>query len=153
MARGADWLHAHFIHTPASVADYAARIMGRPFTISAHAKDIWTSPDWQLAEKLARARWTVTCTATGHRHLQMLSPDPARVHLSYHGLNLDRFPPMDHPRPPRDGSDPADPVVILSIGRAVPKKGMRRCLQHWRACRQVCTGALSISGAVTGARR
>lgn len=120
---GAGRLHAHFIHTPASVADYAARIMGLPFTISAHAKDIWTSPDWQLTEKLARARWTVTCTGTGHRHLQSLAPDPSRVHLSYHGLNLDRFSPMNHSRPPRDGKDPLDPVTVLSVGRAVPKKG------------------------------
>jgi glycosyltransferase involved in cell wall biosynthesis len=124
---GAGWLHAHFIHTPASVADYASRMTGVPFTISAHAKDIWTSPEWQLAEKLGRARWTVTCTASGHRHLQDLSPEPARVHLSYHGLNLDRFPPLDSPRPPRDGS--GDPITILSVGRTVPKKGYDTLLQ------------------------
>ncbi|MFN3825693.1 MAG: glycosyltransferase family 4 protein [Pseudorhodobacter sp.] len=138
---GAARIHAHFIHTPASVADYAAQIMGLPFTISAHAKDIWTSPDWQLADKLARARWTVTCTGTGHRHLQSLAPDPSRVHLSYHGLNLDRFPPMDQPRPQRDGADPNDPVTVLSVGRAVPKKGYETLLDalarlpeglHWR---------------------
>ncbi|QYK41177.1 MAG: glycosyltransferase family 4 protein [Paracoccaceae bacterium] len=138
---GAEWLHAHFIHTPASVADYAATMTGTRCTISAHAKDIWTSPDWQLAEKLARARWTVTCTATGHRHLAALAPDPARVHLSYHGLNLDRFPVFDTPRPPRDGSVPGDPLTILSVGRAVPKKGYDTLLHalsrlpadlHWR---------------------
>ncbi|MDZ4135927.1 MAG: colanic acid biosynthesis glycosyltransferase WcaL, partial [Paracoccaceae bacterium] len=38
---GAGWLHAHFIHTPASVARYASAITGVPFTVSAHAKDIW----------------------------------------------------------------------------------------------------------------
>jgi glycosyltransferase involved in cell wall biosynthesis len=117
------WLHAHFIHTPASVADYAARIMEKEWTVSAHAKDIWTSPDWDLAGKLARARWAVTCTASGHDHLRHLAADPSRVHLSYHGLNLERFPPFAEPRAPRDGSDPADPVRILSVGRAVPKKG------------------------------
>lgn len=138
---GARWLHAHFIHTPASVADYASRLTGVPFTISAHAKDIWTSPDWQLAGKLGRARWTVTCTASGHRHLGSLAPEPARVHLSYHGLNLDRFPPLETRRPARDGSDAGDPVTILSVGRAVPKKGYDTLLKalallpaglHWR---------------------
>ncbi len=117
------WLHAHFIHTPASVADYAARILRREWTISAHAKDIWTSPDWDLAGKLDRARWAVTCTDFGHRHLQLLSADPGKVHLSYHGLNLDRFPPFTMPRPDRNGSDVENPVRILSVGRAVPKKG------------------------------
>lgn len=120
---GGYWLHSHFIHTPASVADYAAQLMQRDWSISAHAKDIWTSADWELSGKLGRARWTVTCTETGHRHLQALAADPARVILSHHGLNLDRFPPFSTPRPARDGRDPGDPVRILSVGRAVPKKG------------------------------
>ncbi|MDZ4395352.1 glycosyltransferase family 4 protein [Cypionkella sp.] len=139
--KGGAWLHAHFIHTPASVADYAARIMQMGWTVSAHAKDIWTSPDWELSAKLNRVKWAVTCTEMGHKHLQSLADDPARVHLSYHGLNLDRFPPFTQSRPARDGSDPADPVQIVSVGRAVPKKGYDTLLYalallppdlHWR---------------------
>ncbi len=53
-------LYAHFLHTPASVARYAAIMRGLPWSCSAHAKDIWTSPDWEIAEKLADAAWTVT---------------------------------------------------------------------------------------------
>ena len=33
-------LHAHFLHTPASVARYAALVLGMPWSFSAHAKDI-----------------------------------------------------------------------------------------------------------------
>ena len=33
----------HFLHTPASVARYAATMRGLPWSVSAHAKDIWTS--------------------------------------------------------------------------------------------------------------
>ncbi|MBB4186289.1 glycosyltransferase involved in cell wall biosynthesis [Sinorhizobium terangae] len=119
----ATWLHAHFIHTPASVTNYASIIAGIPWTCSAHAKDIWTSANWELSGKLDRARWTVTCTRSGFEHLQSLTPEKSRVHLSYHGLDLDRFPVYggDHSR--RDGSDPADPVRIVSVGRAVAKKG------------------------------
>ena len=208
---GADWLHAHFIHTPASVANYAARMLALPWTVSAHAKDIWTSEDWELAEKLAVADWAVTCTKSGHAHLQTLAgANRERVHLSYHGLDLDRFPALgaaspfsptgrrwpegsdeggacacdvDSPAaspssrcrdllpagekgmsgegfpqsaapaetallagrqegyPARDGSDPQDPVAIISVGRAVPKKGYDILLNalarlpknlHWR---------------------
>jgi hypothetical protein len=90
------WLHAHFIHTPASVANYAARMLALPFSVSAHAKDIWTSKDWELADKLTIADWAVTCTKSGHAHLQTLAgPHRDRVHLSYHGLDLDRFPPLE----------------------------------------------------------
>jgi len=48
-------LHAHFLHTPASVARYAALITGLSWTVSAHAKDIWTIPVWEKRTKLAEA--------------------------------------------------------------------------------------------------
>ena len=51
------WLHTHYLHTPASVTRYAALILGMPWSFSAHAKDIWTSPDWDLKEKLKDAAW------------------------------------------------------------------------------------------------
>jgi glycosyltransferase involved in cell wall biosynthesis len=118
-----DRLHAHFLHTPASVARYAATMTGREWSLSAHAKDIWTTPEWEKREKLASACWVVTCTAIGHRHLAALAPNPQRVALLYHGIDLHRFPPPPRPGSDADGGDPARPVVILSVGRAVEKKG------------------------------
>lgn len=115
-------LYAHFLHTPASVARYTAIMTGRSWSASAHAKDIWTTPEWEKREKLADAAWVVTCTAVGRDHLAGLAPAPERVALLYHGLDLADFP-QPPARPPRDGRDPADPVVIVSVGRAVAKKG------------------------------
>jgi glycosyltransferase involved in cell wall biosynthesis len=133
-------LHVHYLHTPASVVRYAAILAGRGWSFSAHAKDIWTTPDWEKREKLAEAAWGVTCTTEGTRHLAALARHPGRVTLLYHGLDLGRFPepPL---RPPRNGSSAADPVRIVSIGRAVDKKGFGDLLQalaalpgdlHWR---------------------
>ena len=117
-------LHAHFLHTPASVARYAAALLGRPWSVSAHAKDIWTIPPWETREKLAAARWAVTCSEAGRRHLSPLAPAPDRVALAYHGVALDRFASPPQPRPAdNDGSDPLRPVVLLSVGRLVAKKG------------------------------
>jgi glycosyltransferase involved in cell wall biosynthesis len=116
-------LHAHFLHTPASVARYAGLMTGRPWSVSAHAKDIWTTPDWEKREKIAACDWLVTCTAAGATHLRGLTPTPGKVMLVHHGLDLARFPPFTRPRPARDGCDMAEPVVILSIGRTVEKKG------------------------------
>ncbi|MCO5081646.1 MAG: glycosyltransferase family 4 protein [Rhizobiaceae bacterium] len=120
--RDAGWLHSHFIHTPASVTRYASLLLGVPWTCSAHAKDIWTSPDWDLAGKLASARWAVTCTKDGFGRLKRLAGG-GTVHLSYHGLDLTRFGSPAKADSERDGSDPAAPVRILSVGRAVEKKG------------------------------
>jgi glycosyltransferase involved in cell wall biosynthesis len=116
-------LHAHFLHTPASVARYAALMRGLPWTLSAHAKDIWTTPAWEQREKLAECDWAVTCTEMGAAHLRSLAPEDARVTLIYHGLDGARFPPPARPASVRDGGDAADPVRLLSVGRAVPKKG------------------------------
>jgi len=115
-------LHAHFLHTPASVARYAAELRGLPWTGSAHAKDIWTTPEWEKREKLASCEWLVTCTAANRDHLSALAP-PGRVELAYHGIDLARFPPSGAPARARDGRNAADPVVILSVARLVEKKG------------------------------
>jgi glycosyltransferase involved in cell wall biosynthesis len=118
-------LYAHFLHTPASVARYAARMRGLAWSVSAHAKDIWTSPVWEKREKLADCTWAVTCTESGAAHLAALAPE-GRVRLVHHGLDPLRFPPPP-PRDgeaPRDGSDPELPVRLLAVGRAVEKKGL-----------------------------
>ncbi len=111
-------IHAHFLHTPASVARYAAHLTGRKWTGSAHAKDIWTTPRWEKREKLHDAEWVVTCTAVNRAELDALAP--GRVELVRHGLDFDEFPPS--PPPSRAEGEP--PVLtILSVGRAVEKKG------------------------------
>ncbi|MCX7567296.1 glycosyltransferase family 4 protein [Sulfitobacter sp. F26169L] len=116
-------LYAHFLHTPSSVARYAAMLRGVPWSFSAHAKDIWTSPEWELREKLSAdtygAAFGATCTRFGAEHLQALADTPERVDLVYHGLDLARFP--DPPaRTPRRADDP---LHMMSVGRLVEKKG------------------------------
>lgn len=134
-------IHAHFLHTPASVARYAAMVLQLPWSCSAHARDIWTTPDWEKSEKLDDLDWLVTCTAVGHKHLASLAPDPKRVELVYHGLDFDRFPSSTQTRNTSDGSHDNKPVVILSVGRTVEKKGYGCLLEalarlpkhlHWR---------------------
>ncbi|MEZ5844589.1 MAG: glycosyltransferase family 4 protein [Hyphomicrobiaceae bacterium] len=128
------WLYAHFIHTPAAVTRHAALMTGLAWSCSAHAKDIWTSPDWDLTESLVACRWVATCTAVGHDHLARLAADAGAsgsVNLVYHGLDLARFPRHEAASvgPLRDGYDPAHPVRILCVGRAVAKKGIDTLLR------------------------
>lgn len=120
---GTRHLHVHYLHTPASVIRYTALSRGLTWSFSAHAKDIWTTPDWEKHEKIDDAQWGVTCTRDGHAELARLAKHPDKVALVYHGLDLDRFPAPPAGRPARDGADPAEPVRLLTIGRAVAKKG------------------------------
>lgn len=133
-------LHAHFLHTPASVTRYAARLLDLPWSGSAHAKDIWTTPEWEKREKLADCDWLVTCTSANHAHLAALAP-AGRVDLVYHGLDLARFGAPVVARGESRGEDPAQPLALLSVGRLVEKKGTDILLQalallprdlHWR---------------------
>ncbi len=121
-------LYAHFMHTPSSVARYAAIMRGVPWSFSAHAKDIWTSPEWEKREKLQAAThgaaFGATCTAIGAAHLRELADDPTRVDLIYHGLDLARFPsPPDRKLRTADG-----PFHMISVGRLVEKKGFDRLI-------------------------
>lgn len=133
-------LHAHFLNHPASVARYAARLLGLTWSCSAHSIDIWTSPDWDKREKLADCQWTVTCTAANQEYLNRLAP-PGRVEHLYHGIDFSRFPPPPPKATHPDGSRPDDPVTILSVGRTVDKKGFEDLLEalvmlpadvHWK---------------------
>ena len=166
-------LYAHFMHTPSSVARYAAILRGLPWSFSAHAKDIWTSPEWEKREKLAEAShgaaFGATCTAFGAEHLRGLADDPARIDLIYHGLDMARFPPP----PDRPVRGPGTPFRMLSVGRLVEKKGFDRLIEafallpksldwHWehiggggdKAALSARSGALKIAHRITwrGAR-
>ncbi|MEL6451141.1 MAG: glycosyltransferase [Pseudomonadota bacterium] len=125
---GTQALYAHFLHTPSSVARYAAMLRGIPWSFSAHAKDIWTSPDWELQEKLdsatAGAAFGATCTAYGAAQLRSLARD-SPVDLVYHGLDLARFPAP----PVRRLRAPGAPFALLSVGRLVEKKGFDRLIE------------------------
>src|SRR5262249_52874227 len=122
LAPGARLLHAHFLHTPASVARYAAAMLGLPYSLSAHAKDVWTTPAWELREKLRAARFCGTGPDENRRSLATPAPQ-AVIPLVSPGLDGRLFGPPPAFGSLRDGADPGDPVRLLAVGRLQPKKG------------------------------
>jgi glycosyltransferase involved in cell wall biosynthesis len=109
---GVEHLHAHFIHSPAAVAYLAFLSGGPPFSVTAHAKDLYTTLPRNLRIRAGAARFVITCTRSNAAHLAAIVP--AAAHVFYHGTDLQRFTP-DRSR--------VDPHRILSVGRLVPKKG------------------------------
>ncbi|MEE2932752.1 MAG: glycosyltransferase family 4 protein [Pseudomonadota bacterium] len=116
-------IYAHFLHTPASVARYASVMRGLPLSLSAHAVDIWTCPDWELAEKINSAEWTTVCSKVGAAKLRSLAKDPSKVFMFYHGLDLEKFRPRKLHVSKNDGTPSNPPARLISVGRTVPKKG------------------------------
>jgi len=119
-ADGVEHLHTHFISAPADVAELVALVGGTPFSISAHAKDIYLSDAADLRRKMAAARFTVSCTEFNCRTLRAIAPDAPVVRM-YHGIDGRVF------HPSRRTLSMAAPQLVprlLSVGRLVEKKGL-----------------------------
>jgi glycosyltransferase involved in cell wall biosynthesis len=122
-AQRIEHLHAHFATTAATVARLAARMAGIPYSLTAHAKDIYheqVDRD-ELGRKLADASAVVTVSDYNLDHLGRTYPaSAAHLHRIYNGLDLDSFPYT----PPKTGSP-----RIVAVGRLVEKKGFSDLLE------------------------
>lgn len=116
-------LHAHFAHSPTSVAMFSSEINGTPFSFTAHAKDIYTSDREQIAEKIDKARFVVTCTRYNKEYLEDLVGHRRTVHCIYHGIDLALFFAHAVQR------TPTPPYTFLTIARFVEKKGIPDILE------------------------
>ena len=112
-------VHAHFASMPATVGLLLALMLETAFSMSAHARDIFTDEALLLERKLREAEFVAVCTNAGLEHLRRQYPMSAggRLNLIYHGVDVVELMPPPHPEP-EDG-----PPMILSVGRLVEKKG------------------------------
>jgi len=110
-------LHAHFIDRAATVALVASRLLDIPYSVTAHASDIYVNPVL-LKEKLASAKFVSTCTAYNRSYLSQFGKDLFNHKLLciYHGLELERYVYEQRPNSARP--------VILSVGQLQERKGL-----------------------------
>ena len=126
-------LHTHFINEPASIALSSHLLSGLPFSLSAHAKDIYLSPENDLTHKLNAANFTLTCTEYNRNFLQALVPDNPTIYRMYHGIDFDRIQNELHEQQvPKEKTSP----LILSIGRLREKKGFHLLIQACQRLKQ-----------------
>ena len=104
-------LHAHFAMASALDALRLARFLGVPYSVTAHAYDIFQTPA-NLAEKLELAAFATTGCDYNLRHLRTLTG--ARVERIVMGVDGERFR--------RRTPYPAGRTVV-AVGRLVEKKG------------------------------
>ena len=119
-AGGVDRLHAHFANRPAVVALLAHALSGFPFSITAHAKDIFAAgPSPRLWRRLARHADFVAAVSEATRdHLvdRLGERSDSTFRLLYNGVDLDTI---------RPGQRRPDGVLrLVCVARQVPKKGL-----------------------------
>jgi glycosyltransferase involved in cell wall biosynthesis len=112
--REGEHIHVHFAAGAALDALRISALTGAPYSVTAHAWDIWLAPR-NLREKLERAAFVTTGCDYNARHLRAIAPR-AQVHVIVMGVDGERF---RRSTPLRGGR------TVLGVGRLVEKKGFR----------------------------
>lgn len=139
--RGLGHLHAHFASTAAEVARLAARFAEVPYTVTAHAKDIFheSVEPGDLRRKFREAAAVVTVSDFNVRHLRERLGDDARgVTRLYNGLDLGRFP---------YSSPELRPPHVVGVGRLIEKKGFGDLLE---ACARLAARGVEFTATIIG---
>ncbi len=142
---GIEHLHVHFMNAAAHAAHLAHVLSGVPYTLTAHAKDIWMdSVDaavWADVAGAAAAVVTVCDVARDHVAAH-LAPASTRVVRIYNGLPLEDY----------DGAGPVtacrqSPGRVVAVGRLVEKKGFDVLLE---ACAILARGKTDFECVIVG---
>lgn len=112
-----DLIHGTWATAPSSSAWLLSELTGVPFTMAAHAYDVFEDGgDWHITDKLKRAKFVHTTSRNTGRGLLEFLDDPDKLKVIRSGLN--KFPKLKPLRLNRN------PIRIVTIGRLVEKKGI-----------------------------
>lgn len=116
---GIEHIHVHFAAEAALDALRIARLTGIPYSVTAHAYEIYTRPA-NLAEKLRRAAFVTVPCAYNREQLRTAGLPVGNVHVRMLGTNTDAF----RRREPYQADG-----LVLAVGRLIEKKGFATLLE------------------------
>ncbi len=121
LTHGFGHLHAEFADLAALLAAQVARRHGLSFSVGIHAFDVHAAT-YDPRTIFTGARFVTACNQAAFDACLDRMPDlHGRLHLIYHGVNLDRWRCAEN----LPGADLAPTAPeLLFVGRLVPKKGL-----------------------------
>lgn len=139
----AELIHAHFSNLPASVARLAAQVSKIPYSVSAHATDIYMANP-NLEWNIEKAALIVTCNRRNRAYLARRFPAlRSRIRYSYHGIDLGYFSAPENEHQPSNES----PLRLVVVSRLEPVKGVSPFL---RACALLVHKGVSFRADIAG---
>ena len=124
-----DLIHGIWATSPVSAAYLLSDLTGVPFSMGAHAFDVFEDGgDWHLREKLQKAVLVHTSSQHTQRQLFRFGVDADKVKVVRRGLS--DYPELKPLRRNRR------PIHILSVGRLVEKKGFFYQVDIFKALKQ-----------------
>lgn len=125
---GCSHVHVHFAHVPTQIAMYASAMSGIPFTVMAHANDIFERGAL-LPQKASRAAKFLTISDHNVRYLHSVGVAPSRMEVVRCGVSF--TPRAEIPR-----FDTKPCYRIGTLGRLVEKKGVDDLLRAVASLRE-----------------
>jgi colanic acid/amylovoran biosynthesis glycosyltransferase len=114
--QGVRHVHVHFAGIAARAAFWMKKFFGISYSFTGHANDLFCETNFpvSLADLVTESRFVATVSDFSRRWLAQNFPlQAAKFHRVYNGIEVGKF---------RHGT-PAQPPVILSVGRYIEKKG------------------------------
>ncbi len=128
-----DFLHAHWLATPATVGYIASAVTGIPLGLTGHRYDVYENN--AIACKAARARFVRLIDENGYRHvLSLVRPeDRGKVCKLYLGAPLPEDTTLAHPEISGQGDRPGgEPFSFCVPANLVEIKGHRYLIEALR---------------------
>jgi len=121
-------VHAHWVLPNGLVGAWLADLLHVPLAISLHGSDIFVAQrnrilGWAARWALRRAAVITACSEHLRRGAIGLGASPDKVHIVAWGADPHRFHPTIIPLGRSNFGLTSDDVVLVALGRIVPKKG------------------------------
>lgn len=123
-----DLIDAHYYYPDGVAAGFVARLLNKPFVVTARGTDLNLIPNYPLPRKLIldtarRAAASIGVCSALMDSLAELGGDPAKLKVFRNGVDLERFAPESRAEARQRLGLPLARRQLLSVGHLIERKG------------------------------